>query len=214
MINFPKGIEEYAAKHSDRESSLLYDLSEETRASTNSQTAGSLHTIGTLLRLLVEVSHAKNILEIGTYTGYTALSMAMGLDDDGKVITLDENETLTNIGKKFWDQTHFGKLIDLRIAPPLESLESMRETDFDIVFFNGDKKNKESYTEFWEAVIPKVRPSGLLIVDNVMWSERVLNPQDETDLAINAFNEYVRYDQRVQRVMLTIKDGITIARKR
>ena len=76
------------------------------------------------------------------------------------------------------------------------------------------KKNKKSYTDFWDAVLPKLRTGGLIIVDNVMWSERVLNPQDDTDRAINAFNEYVRYEQRVQRVMLTIKDGVTIARKR
>ncbi len=215
MISFPEGIEEYAAKHSDRESSLLYDLSEETRQVTNSQTSGSLHTIGTLLRLLVQISEAKNILEIGTYTGYTALSMAMGLDDDnGKVITLDENEELTKLAQKHWDQSHLGKLIELKLGPPLESLKALGEIEFDIVFFNGDKKNKKSYTDFWDAVLPKLRTGGLIIVDNVMWSERVLNPQDDTDRAINAFNEYVRYEQRVQRVMLTIKDGVTIARKR
>ncbi len=213
MITFSEGIEEYAAKHSDRESSLLYDLSEETRSVTNSQTAGSLHTIGTLLRLLVQISEAKNVLEIGTYTGYTALSIAMGLEEDGKVLTLDENEELTEVAKKYWEQSHLGKRIELRIGNPLELLKKIDDTEFDIVFFNGDKKNKETYIECWDEVLPKIRQGGLIIVDNVMWSERVLHPEDDTDKAINDFNEYVRYEQRVQRVMLTIKDGVTIARK-
>lgn len=163
--------------------------------------------------MLVQVSEAKNILELGTYTGYTALSMAI-YDDNGKVATLDENEELTKLALKYWEQSHLGKLIESKLGPLLETLAAMDDTEFDIVFFNGDKKNKESYTELWDLVIPRLRSGGLIIVDNVMWSERVLHPEDDTDRAINAFNEYVRYDQRVQRVMLTIKDGVTIARKR
>lgn len=213
MISFPDGIEEYAAKHSDRESSLLYDLSEETKKVTNSKTIKSMHTIGTLLRLFVQVSQAKNVLEIGTYTGYTALSIAGGMPDDGKVITLDDSEELTVIAQKFWEQSPLGKHIELRLGAPLETLEGMTETGFDIVFINGDKKNKTIYKSYWDSVMPKVRQGGLIIVDNVMWSGRVLNPEDETDHALNDFNEYVRYDQGVERVMLTVKDGVTIARK-
>ena len=210
MIPFPEGIEEYATKHSDRESSLLYDLSQETNQISQTTAANPLHTIGTLLRLLVQVSGAKNALEIGTYTGYTALSIAGGMSDDGKLITLDDNEELTKIAKRYWTQSHLGKRIELKLGSPLETLETMKDTEYDLIFFNGDKKDKERYKAYWDAVVPKLRTGGLIVVYNVMWSCRVL---DKTDHALNDFNEYVRYDQRVQRVMLTIKDGVTIARK-
>ncbi len=209
MISLPDGIEEYALKHSDREASILYDLLKETRASVDQPEMVTGHMLGTLLRMLVGISQAKNVLEIGTFTGYSALSMAMSLPDDGKIITCDHDAMTTEIAQRYWDQSHLGKKIELRLGSALETIESL-EGPFDFVFIDGEKTE---YKEYWDAVLPKVRPKGMIVVDNVLSGCGVLKPTTEVDKAIASFNEYVRYDQRVQRLMITLRDGITIALK-
>ena len=209
MISLPDGIEEYALKHSDRESSILYDLAKETQATMEHSKMTSGHMLGTFLRMLVGISQAKNVLEIGTFTGYSALSMAMELPEDGKVITLDNDPEATKVAQHYWDQSHLGKQIELRMGPALETLEEL-EGPFDFVFIDADKTE---YKAYWDAVIPKVRSKGIIVVDNVLASGGVLKPSTETEKAISDFNEYVRYDQRVHRLMITLRDGVTIALK-
>jgi caffeoyl-CoA O-methyltransferase len=209
MIEFPEGIEEYALKHSDREASILYDLTQEANSEIHGPVKISGHFVGTLLRTLVQISGAKNVLEIGTFAGYSTLSIAMGLPVDGKIITLDNDEEITSVAQRFWDQTHLGKKIELKLGPVMESLESLKGP-FDMVFIGG---NKHEYIPYWDKSVDLVKAGGLVIVDNVLLSGSVVKPHDEMSEAVDAFNEYVRYDQRVQRLMLTIRDGITIARK-
>lgn len=209
MIPLPDGIEEYILKHSDRESSILYDLSKETRAVADHPEMISDHLLGTFLRMLVGISQAKSVLEIGTFTGYSALCMAMGLPDDGKLITCDNDPSMTQIAQRYWDQSHLGKKIELRMGSALETIESL-EGPFDFVFIDADKTE---YIQYWDAVIPKVKPKGIIVVDNVLYSGGVLEPKSENEKAISAFNEYVRYDQRVQRLMISLRDGVTIALK-
>lgn len=209
MISLPDGIEEYALKHSDRESSILYDLAKETRLSAEHPEMMSGHMLGTLLRMLVGISQAKMILEIGTFTGYSTLCMAMGLPEDGKIITCDNDPIMTQIAQRYWDQSHLGKKIDLRMGPALETIEAL-EGPFDFVFIDADKTE---YINYWDAVMPKVSSKGIIVVDNVLASGGVLDPSTEMEVAISAFNEYVRYDQRVQRLMLTLRDGVTVAQK-
>jgi caffeoyl-CoA O-methyltransferase len=135
--------------------------------------------------------------------------MAEGLPDDGKLITCDIDPETTKIAKKYWSRSTHGKKIELKLGPALETLKTI-EGLFDLVFIDADKVN---YINYWELCLPKVRPGGLLVIDNVLWSGSVLNPEDETERAIDEFNKHVYNDKRVEVVMLPIRDGVTLAWK-
>ena len=165
--------------------------------------------------VLVQPSGARIALALGTYAGYSALSMASGLPTVGKLITGDIDPKATAMARDYWARSPHGAKIELRLGPALETLngagpsgESLEGT-VDLVFIDADKEN---YVNYWEAVLPKVRQGGLIAVDNVLWSGKVLDPQEKVDHAIVAFNRHVRYDDRVDLVMLTVRDGITLAR--
>jgi caffeoyl-CoA O-methyltransferase len=167
------------------------------------------HLEGTFLRFLVQLSGARKILEIGTFTGFSALAMAEGLPPDGHIITCDVNPDSTAIAREYWAQSPHGDKIELRLAPALDTLATL-SGPFDLVFIDADKAN---YGAYWEAVMPKVRPGGLIAVDNVLWSGRVLDPQAASDQAIAAFNRQAAADTRVETMMLSIRDGLLLARK-
>ncbi|MGZ3652797.1 MAG: O-methyltransferase [Bdellovibrionota bacterium] len=164
---------------------------------------------GRFLGLLVALTQAKRVLEFGTFTGFSALAMAQYLPADGKLITCDIDEKVTAIAKKFWSESPHGKKIELRLGPGTETVDSLSET-FDLVFIDADKAN---YINYWEKSLPKVRSGGLLVVDNVLWSGAVLDPQDKSDHAIVNFNEHAAKDPRVEIVMLPVRDGVLVARK-
>ncbi len=210
MELIPNEIHEYVKGHCSEEEPLFTELTEETQTGTPFPMMQSGHVEGLLLRMLVQISQAENVLEIGTFTGYSALSMAMGLPENGRLITCDVDPKATDIARRYWAKSPHGKKIDLRLAPALETLETL-EGPFDLVFIDADKEN---YVHYWDACMPKVRQGGLLTVDNVLWSGRILDPQEPLDHAMVAFNEHVRKDERVETVMLTVRDGITVARKR
>ena len=210
MFVVPEEIEEYALVHSSREDPLLQALAQDTQANTKWPQMQTGHVEGSFLRMLVQVSKARRVLEIGTFTGYSALSMAMGLPEDGRVITCDIDPEATAMARQYWEKSGQGAKIELRLGPALETIESL-EGPFDFVFIDADKEN---YVNYWEAVLPKVRQGGLIAVDNVLWSGRVLDPKDTLDHAVVAFNRHVRYDDRVELVMLTVRDGVTLARKK
>jgi len=203
-------IEEYCARHSVRESSLLTELAKETYRSTDLPQMMVGQVEGDFLRLLVRILNAHRILEIGTFTGYSALAMAEGLPEDGKLITLDINSNSTEIAKRYWAQSPHGKKIELKLGPALQTIKTL-EGPFDMVFIDADKEN---YVNYWEASLPKIRSGGILVADNVLWSGRVLHPQESSDKAIVAFNKFVASDSRVESVMLTVRDGMTVAWKR
>lgn len=205
-----EAIEEYALLHSSREDPLLAELAQETREGVPYAQMLTGHVEGSLLRLLVQLIGAKRVLEFGCYTGYSALSMAMGLPDDGRVITLDVSEVFTEVAKRYWARSPYGHKIELRLGPALDSVQTV-DGPVDLVFIDADKEN---YLRYYEAAMPKLRQGGLIVADNVLWDGKVLDPKEQSDKAIVAFNQHVRYDSRVDALMLTIRDGVTVARKR
>lgn len=206
----PVPIEKYAAAHTTPEKEIHEALVKATFEKTElpQMQVGNLE--GTFLKLLVTATHAKRILEIGTFTGYSALRMAEGLPQWGQLITCDIDEAAAAIAREYWKRSHHGKKIQLKLGPALETVGKLKGL-FDLVFIDADKEN---YIHYWNACIPKVRQHGMILVDNVLWGGRVLDPKDPSDRAIAEFNKAALNDKRVNLVMLTIRDGITLAVKK
>ncbi len=206
----PDRIERYAEKHSAKESLIRKKLFHETHAKTDlpQMMVGNLE--GAFLQFLVRASRAKRILEIGTFTGYSALAMAEALPAKGEIITCDINAGTTLIAKKYWKQSSHGKKIKLKLGPALKTIRGLKGL-FDLVFIDADKEN---YLHYWNACLPKIRKGGILAADNVLWSGRVLKPESPTDHAIVRFNSFVAKDRRVDAVTLTVRDGVTVAVKK
>jgi len=210
-MNFiPKPIEDYAAKHTAPESELFRALVKRTYAETEWPQMQVGHLEGAFLKMLVRISRAKTILEIGTFTGYSALAMAEGLPEGGRLFTCDLNRVNTAIAQEFWKKSKHGKKIKLLLGPALETIPKIK-AKLDLVFIDADKEN---YARYWDLCLPKLKRGGLIVADNVLWSGRVLNPKAPSDKAIAAFNTKVAQDQRVEVVMLTVRDGITLAWKK
>ncbi len=164
---------------------------------------------GRFLALLVAITGAKRVLELGTYTGFSALAMASALPEDGKLITCDMDPNATGMARKFWAESPHGKKIELKLGQALDSIDQIHEP-LDLVFIDADKPN---YIQYWEKVLPKLRKGGVIAVDNVLWSGTVLDPKEKSDHAIVSFNEHARADKRVELVMLTLRDGLLLGRK-
>ncbi len=206
----PEQIEEYAARHSTPLPPLLDELMTTTREQMGglaSMLSGQLE--GTLLQMLVASLGAKRVLEIGMFTGFSALMMASALPDDGRLITCDINPKAIAIARGFFERSPHGKKIEIREGPALNTLKMLRGP-FGFVFIDADKEN---YAAYYEASLPLLGPNGLIAVDNVLWSGRVLDPKEDSDRAIAAFNEHVQDDPRVTNVILTVRDGIMLIRR-
>jgi len=203
-------IEAYAVSHSTPMGALYEELREETFASTSAPQMQVGPLEGRLLALLVRMTGAQRAVEIGTFTGYSAMSIAEGLAADGTLVTCDVNPETTAIAQSFWDRCPWGHKIDLRLGPALETLKGIAGP-LDFVFIDADKTN---YSNYWNDVVPKVRTGGLIVVDNVLWSGSVLSPSTESDHAICALNDLVCRDDRVEHVLVTVRDGLMVARKR
>ncbi|MDZ4858774.1 MAG: class I SAM-dependent methyltransferase [Candidatus Hydrogenedentes bacterium] len=206
----PAEIETYTDHHTTEPAAIFNELAGETREKMAMYIMQVGKVEGAFLKLLTQITHAKRVFEIGTFTGYSALCFAEGLPADGKVITCDIDPEATEIAQRYWAKSQHGGKIELRVGPALETISTL-DTTFDLVFIDADKQN---YINYWEAVMPKLTTGGLIIVDNVLWSGRVVNPQDELDHAVHQFNEHAINDTRVESVMLTVRDGITLARKK
>ncbi len=206
----PDGIYEYAVSKTEPTQSLLDELMEETKAKMErwGMLCGPLE--GRFLKLMVLISQAKRILEIGTFTGYSALSMAEALPVDGTLTTLDIDPEAIGFAKRYFDRSEHGRKITVVQGPALDSLSKLSGT-FDLVFIDADKTN---YPLYYEAVLPKLRSGGVILIDNVLWGGAVLDPKTEDDLAITKLNDIVSRDERVDRVLLTIRDGVFLVRKR
>jgi len=197
-------IEQYAFDHTSEEGELLRRLEKETyeKLEIPQMTTGRIEA--RLLKLLARLVGAQRILEIGTFAGYSALSMAEALPEDGTLVTCDEDPVAIAFAQKYFSESPHGKKIRQMEGPALKSIKKLTGT-FDMAFIDADKIN---YSNYYEAILPMIRPGGLIAVDNVLWSGRVLNPQDESDRAIHQFNEQVVKDQRVESVLLTVRDGL------
>jgi caffeoyl-CoA O-methyltransferase len=204
-------IEAYAEAHSTPPAPHLIELAEETNRSLPSpqMMVGPLE--GRFLELLVYASQARRVLEIGTFSGYSALSMAAGLPPGGTIVTCEINPAAAEVaGRAVADSPYAGQ-VDIRLGPALDTLATL-EGPFDLVFIDADKT---SYLQYYEAVLPKLAEGGIIVVDNTLWSGRVLDSDDtsEDTAAIRAFNDHVAADRRVVCVQLPVRDGVTLVRR-
>jgi len=207
----PEEIEQYAMAHTTPLSPLLEELITVTQERFGRQArmlSGQLE--GTLLQLLIASMGARRVLEIGTFTGFAAQMMAAALPDDGELITCDVDPKAIDFAKSYFERSPHGRKISLREGPALETMRTL-EPGFDLIFIDADKEN---YTNYYEQALPLLASNGLIVVDNVLWSGRVLDPKDESDRAIVAFNDHVAQDERVTEVILTVRDGVMLVRKR
>tara|TARA_Y100000590_G_scaffold101936_1_gene115766 strand:+ start:68 stop:700 length:633 start_codon:yes stop_codon:yes gene_type:complete len=198
-------IEEYAFNHTSYEGDLLKRLEEETyeKLEIPQMTTGRIEA--RFLKLLARLVGATRILEIGTFAGYSALSMAEALPEDGELITCEIDTEAIDFAKRYFELSSHGKKITVLEGAALNSLKSI-SGPFDMIFIDADKEN---YSNYYELILPMMRSGGLMAVDNVLWSGRVLDPQDKSDQAIHKFNERVVQDERVESVLLTIRDGLS-----
>jgi len=207
----PEELARYIEDHAGPVPPLLEELERETREKTRNPGMLTGKVEGTFLRMLVRVSGARKVVEIGTFTGYGALMMAEGLPADGELITCDVSEEHASIARRYFDRSPHGKKIRLVLGPAAETLRKIPDGSVDFVFVDADK---ESYPAYYEESVRILRTGGLIAADNVLWSGRVLSPEDEDARAIAFFNSRVQGDDRVEKVMLPVRDGVYLIRKR
>jgi caffeoyl-CoA O-methyltransferase len=205
-------IEGYALAHSQPESDVLRKLNRETHLKVLSPRMLSGHLQGNFLSMISKMIQPRQILEIGTYTGYSAICLAQGLQAGGKLHTIDNNEQLEKMTRSFFEQAGLTNTIHYHVADALELIPTLNE-QFDIVFIDADKRN---YSNYYDLVFDKVRPGGYIIADNVLWSGKVLDTEknnDQDTVLIHEFNKKVHSDPRVEHQLIPIRDGLMIARK-
>jgi caffeoyl-CoA O-methyltransferase len=212
---FQPEVAEYVAARSTPPDPVLTGLIERTRAETGAAAGMQVSAAqGALLTLLTRIAGTRRALEIGTFTGYSAICIARGLAEGGSLLCCDVSEEYTAIAREAWAEAGLGDTIELRLGPALETLRTLSPDEpFDLVFIDADKP---SYPAYVEAVLPLLRPGGMLLVDNTLWSGEVVRPAEEgsTTAVIQAFNDMVAADDRLESVILPISDGMTIACKR
>lgn len=206
-------IEEYALSHTSDEPEILKKLSRETQAKIMFPRMLSGHLQGRFLSLLSQVIRPKRILEIGTYTGYSCICLCEGLPEEGIIHTIEVNEELGGIIMKYFREAGILKKVKLHFGNALEVIPAIKE-EFDLVFIDADKVN---YPKYYDLVFPKVKTGGVIIADNILWSGKVLDKDENQDAdtkALVAFSKKVQSDERVQNLLLPIRDGLMIIRKR
>ena len=207
----PDEIDAYAAEHTTSSTDLLARLADETRETLDAPQMLTGTVEGRFLEFLVYATQAKRVLEFGTYSGYSSISMAAALPLGGHIDTCEIDEKHASVAQRYIDEAGYGDRITIHLGPAVETVERL-EGEFDFVFIDADKPN---YVNYYEAVLPRLSERGLIAADNTLWSGRVLDESDDSDgtTAIRAFNEHVRADDRVVSVMLTVRDGVTLIRR-
>jgi caffeoyl-CoA O-methyltransferase len=207
----PEGIEGYAEAHTTPPSELLQRLAEETKATLERPSMLTGMIEGRFLEFLVYMTGARRILELGTYSGYSSISMAAVLPGGGRIDTCEVEERHAEVARRYIEEAGYSDRIEVHMGPALETIERL-EGEFDLVFIDADKEN---YINYYEAVLPRLSERGLIAADNTLWSGRVIDEadQDESTQAIRAFNDHVRGDDRVIAVMLSVRDGVTLIRR-
>lgn len=205
------GIYQYAAKHTSEETELLKKINRETQLSTLMPRMLSGHWQGQFLSLISTILKPSRILEIGTFTGYSAICLASGLAQGGKLITIDINEELEQKVRGYFDEGGLSAVINYRIGDAL-AIIPLLSGYFDLVFIDADKRN---YSNYYDLVIDKVRKGGVIIADNVLWSGKVLNEKPDRDTrSIMEFNRKISQDNRVQNLLLPVRDGLMMIIKK
>lgn len=203
-------IQEYAEQFTSAENEVLREMREKTFAERSDKSMLSGFYQGRLLAMLSKMLQPRRILEIGTYMGYSALCLAEGLAEGGKIITLDVDEETNRIAKSFWARSEFNDQIEALLGVASEIIPALEET-FDLVFIDADKPN---YANYFDLIFPKVRVGGLIVADNVLWSGEVLNDKRHADAAaLHEYNRKIQSDERVANILLAVRDGLMIARK-
>ena len=212
MMHDWEQADRYAEAHTTPPPPLLAELAAETQATLQSPQMLTGPIEGRLLEQLVFVSGARRVLELGTYSGYSSLSMAAALPPDGRIDTCEIDERHAEVARRYIARSPYADRITVHLGPALETIARL-EGEFDLVFIDADKPN---YVNYYEAVLPRLSPRGLIVADNTLWSGRVVNPEpdDASTQAIVAFNDRVRQDERVVCVQLTVRDGVTLIRRR
>lgn len=213
MSFLPENIDAYVLEHSQEEPALLKQLNRETWQKVLNPNMLSGAFQGRVLSMISKLVSPKNILEIGTYTGYSALCLAEGMQEDGKLITIDKNEELEDFCAQFFNKSDFAAQIEHRIGNALDIIPSIDEK-FDLVFVDADKAN---YQQYFNLIIDKMNPGGIILSDNVLWYGKVAEKADAKDIdtiALQKYNEAINRDTRVETVMLPIRDGLTVTRVR
>jgi caffeoyl-CoA O-methyltransferase len=214
-LNLDRDLYEYLLAVSLREPPVLARLREET-AKLENRNMQIAPEQGQFMRLLVRLTGARRMIEVGTFTGYSALSLALALPEDGRLICCDVSEEWTAVGQRYWQEAGIADKIDLRIGSAVQTLDALLKSEpkpFDLIFIDADK---ESYDDYYERSLRLLRPGGLVLLDNTLWNGSVAreDDQEETTLAIRALNSKLAGDERVDISLLPIGDGLTLARKR
>ena len=214
FLSLTQPVYEYLVAHSAPPDDVLRDLAEETAALGPVSMMQVAVEQGAFLTMLARLMGARRAIEIGTFTGYSSICIARGLADGGRLLCCDVSEEWTAIARRYWTRAGLDDRIELRLGPGLDTLRALpREPAIDLVFIDADKPG---YRDYYEELLPRVRPNGLFVFDNVLWSGAVADRavQDDNTRALRALADHVRQDARVDEVMLAVADGLLLARKR
>ncbi|MHB0755586.1 O-methyltransferase [Polaribacter sp. M15] len=211
MHFLPEKIDNYVVAHSQQEPNLLKELSKETWQKVLNPRMLSGAFQGRVLSMIAKLVQPQTILEIGTYTGYSALCLAEGLSTNGKIITIDKNEELETLQNKYFEKSGFRNQITQIVGDATKIIPELKE-NFDLVFIDADKSN---YINYFHLIIDKMNPGGIILSDNVLWSGKIveeLHPKDKDTKILLAYNALLNTDDRIETVLLPIRDGLTVSR--
>ena len=210
-----EALQAYVEAHSTPPDEILTELAEQTASMFGARAGMQIGPEqGTFMTLLARLVGAASAVEVGTFTGYSAICVARGLADDGRLLCCDVSEEWTSVAREYWKRAGLADRIDLRLGPAARTLRELPDdTTFDFAFIDADKP---SYVEYWDLIVPMIRPNGVILVDNTLWSGQVADPRitDDSVQAIRQFNDHAAADHRVELVLLPIGDGLSLARKR
>lgn len=212
-MNNQKELDKYILDHIDSEDEVLKELDRETNLNILGARMISGHLQGQVLTMLSKIIQPKTILEIGTFTGYSAICLSKGLQKNGKLITIEINDELESFAAKYFEKAGVKEIIEQRIGSALEIIPTLDES-FDLVFIDA---NKREYTKYFKLVFDKIRSGGLIIADNTLWNGKILetlSAGDRQTSEIINFNSYIKNNKRVEKVILPLRDGMTVIRKR
>ena len=208
-------LQEYVEAHSTPPDQILTELAEQTASMFGAEAGMQIGPEqGTFMTLLAKLVGAARAVEVGTFTGYSAICVARGLAEGGRLLCCDISEEWTSVAREYWKQAGLADRIELQLGPAAKTLRELPDdTTFDFAFIDADKT---SYVEYWDLIVPMIRSNGVILVDNTLWSGQVADSRisDDTVQAIRRFNEHAAADDRVELVLLPIGDGLTLARKR
>jgi len=204
-------LDDYVVAHSQKEPELLQQLTRETYQKILQPRMLSGHYQGRVLSMIAKLINPKTILEIGTYTGYSAISLAEGMQKNGQLHTIDVNEELVDFQRKYFDKSGYGSQIHQHLGSAIDVIPTL-DIKFDLVFIDADKPN---YINYFNIIIDKMNPGGIILSDNVLWSGKILeplNPKDTSTKTLLAYNKLLNEDSRIETVLLPIRDGLTVSR--